>query len=72
MPKNKDFLAPWNRPPFMYDPAAPHNKDPDNQEKPWNKPFWHPEDLSVEEQKYYCIYFEYYSFKKYVYGTKRI
>lgn len=72
MPKNKDHLAPWHRHPYQDHAEAPHNKDPDNPDRPWNKPFWHPEDLSMEERKFYGIDFEYYQFKKIVYGPKRV
>lgn len=72
MHKNKDPLAPWNRPPYKDDPAAPHNRGgPEEPGKPWNKPLWHPEDLSMEERKFYGIDFEYYSFKKFVYGKPK-
>lgn len=68
--KNKDPLAPWNNPAFDR-PDAPHVKNKDDPDKPWNQVFWHPEDLSMEERKFYGIDFEYYEFKKFVYGTKR-
>lgn len=66
--KNRDYMAPWHLSKFKDDPKAPHSLDPDNQERPWNKTFWHPEQLSMEERKYYGIDFTYYQFKKYVYG----
>ena len=64
MMKNADPKAPWNLKKFSSDPAAPHNKDPDNPVKPWNKRFWFPEELSREERKYYGIDFEFYNYKQ--------
>lgn len=69
--KNKDPFAPWNREPFANDPLSPHNKGPNDMTKAWNQVFWKPEDLSMEERRFYKIDFEYYEFKKYFHEKSR-
>jgi hypothetical protein len=64
--KNTDPLAPWHDPVFNL-PDAPHVLDPDNPNKPWNKIFWSPQDLSAQEKRYYKL-----DFKLFLYGKKKI